>query len=251
LTFYDFFALRTIGRRDVPYRVAALAGVTSYVIGHNLGAAVLTGGAVRYRIYSGYGLSVIEVAKIAFVTGLTFWLGNVFLLGAGVAWAPEAASAISQLPPWINRTISLAGLALIAGYLLWLIPRQRVVGRGGARIVLPDARLTLLQIAIGVLDLWFAALAMYTLLPSTPQIDFIPMMVTFVVATLLGFISHAPGSIGVLDAAMLVGLPEFEKGQLLASLLIFRALYFLLPLALAILILGIREVWLMWSKPRA
>ena len=85
---------------------------------------------------------------------------------------------------------------------------------------------------------------MYTLLPATPQIDFIPLMVTFVVATLLGFISHAPGSIGVLDAAMLVSLSGFEKEQLLASLLIFRALYFLLPFVLAILILGIRELWL-------
>ena len=215
LTFYDFFALRTIGRRDVPYRIAALAGFTSYVVGHNLGATVFTGGAVRYRIYSARGVSLIEVAKIAFVTGLTFWLGNAFLLGIGVAYAPEAASAINQLPTWINRTIALTGLAVIAGYLLWLIPRRRVVGRGDWQVTLPNARLTLVQIGIGVLDLCFGALAMYTLLPAAPQIDFIPLMVTFVVATLLGFISHAPGSIGVLDAAMLVSLPSFEKEQLL------------------------------------
>jgi uncharacterized membrane protein YbhN (UPF0104 family) len=245
LTFYDFFALRTIGRSDVPYRIAALAGFTSYVVGHNLGATVLTGGAVRYRIYSIRGVSLIEVAKIAFVTGLTFWLGNAFLLGIGVAYAPEAASAINQLPDWINRTIALTGLAAIAGYLLWLMPRRRVVGRNGWQVTLPNAQLTLVQIGIGVLDLWFGALAMYTLLPAAPQIDFIPLMVTFVVATLLGFISHAPGSIGVLDAAMLVSLPEFEKEQLLAALLIFRTLYFLLPFVLALTILGIRELWLM------
>lgn len=244
LTLYDFFALRTIGRHDVPYRIAAMAGFTSYVIGHNLGATVLTGGAVRYRIYSARGIDLIEVAKIAFVTGLTFWLGNAFLLGAGVSYTPEAATAINQLPPWVNRAIGLAGLAAIASYLLWLIPQQRFVGRGNWQIALPTARLTLLQIAIGVLDLWFCALAMYVLLPAAPQIDFIPLMVTFVVATLLGFISHAPGSIGVLDAAMLVSLPAFEKEELLASLLIFRALYFLAPFVIAIMILGIREVWL-------
>src|SRR5436853_2839923 len=75
LTFYDLFALRTIGRYDVPYRVAALAGFTSYSIGHNVGASVFTGGAVRYRIYSYWGLNAVEVAKICFVAGLTFWLG--------------------------------------------------------------------------------------------------------------------------------------------------------------------------------
>src|ERR1044071_4586118 len=98
LTFYDLFALRTIGRKDVPYRIAALAGFTSYSIGHNVGASVFTGGAVRYRIYSGWGLDAIEVAKICFIAGTTFWLGNIAVLGLGFAWHPEAASAIDQLP---------------------------------------------------------------------------------------------------------------------------------------------------------
>ena len=76
LTFYDFFALRTIGQNQVPYRIAALASFTSYTIGHNLGGTVFTGGAVRLRIYSAWGLGIIDVAKIAFVTGLTFWFGK-------------------------------------------------------------------------------------------------------------------------------------------------------------------------------
>src|SRR4051812_46055835 len=89
LTVYDFFALRAIGRSDVPYRVAALAGFTSYSVGHNVGASVFTGGAVRYRIYSAWGLDAIEVAKICFIAGLTFWLGNVAVLGFGLAYHPE------------------------------------------------------------------------------------------------------------------------------------------------------------------
>ena len=64
LTFYDFFALRTIGKTHVPYRIAALSSFTSYTIGHNIGATVFTGGAIRFRIYSDYGLSAIDVAKI-------------------------------------------------------------------------------------------------------------------------------------------------------------------------------------------
>ena len=90
LTFYDLFALRTIGKNHVPYRVAALASFCSYVIGHNIGATVFTGGAIRFRIYSDWGLNAIDVAKICFISGLTFWLGNTFVLGFGMIWHPAA-----------------------------------------------------------------------------------------------------------------------------------------------------------------
>jgi uncharacterized membrane protein YbhN (UPF0104 family) len=245
LTCYDLFALRTIGREAVPYRVAALAGFTAYTIGHNLGATVLTAGAIRLRIYSAWGLTLIDVGKIAFVTGLTFWLGNGFVLGAGMVLVPTAATAIDHLPIWVNRVIGIASLALIAAYLCWLLPRPRVIGPSKAQIVLPNVRLTLVQIAIGVLDLSAAATVMYMLLPAQPDINFLPFVVIFATALLLGFLSHAPGSLGVIEAAMLIGLPQFQKEELLASLLIFRALYFMLPLSIAAVFLGAREVSLM------
>jgi uncharacterized membrane protein YbhN (UPF0104 family) len=166
------------------------------------------------------------------------------VLGAGLLWAPEAASAITQLPPWINRAIALGGLAIIAGYLLWLMAGPRTVGRGGWRVTLPCARLTLVQIGIGVLDLTAGALAMHALLPADPSIDFVTVQVIFVTAALLGFLSHAPGSLGVFEAAMLVALPQFQKEELLASLLIFRVLYFMLPFGAAVLLLSAREGWL-------
>jgi uncharacterized membrane protein YbhN (UPF0104 family) len=244
LTFYDYFALRTIGRHEVPYRTAALASFASYSIGHNLGATVFTGGAVRLRIYSVWGLNLIEIAKIAFVTGLTFWLGNAFILGLGIAYAPEVASSINQLPAWINRSAALFGLATIVGYVLWLLPRPRLIGRADWKLTLPNARLTFIQIGIGVLDLSLGALAVDALLPDNPAVDFTTVLVAYVIATLLGFLSHAPGSLGVFDAAMLVALPQFDPNQLLASLLIFRVLYFILPFAIALCALGLREVWM-------
>lgn len=249
LTFYDYFSLRTIGRRNVPYRIAAMASFISYTIGHNLGATVFTGGTIRFRIYSAWGLGVIDVVKIAFVTGLTFWLGNAFVLGIGMLCVPEAAGAINQLPSWINRAIGLAGLLVIFGYLMWLLPRPRVIGRADWRITLPNARLTFVQIGIGVLDLGAGALAMYILLPDHPPIEFIVLLVTFVTATLLGFLSHAPGSLGVFEAAMLIALPQFQKEALLASLLIFRLSYYVLPFLLAVLLLCVRECWLATRAP--
>ncbi|HEY7296797.1 MAG TPA: UPF0104 family protein [Xanthobacteraceae bacterium] len=249
LTFYDLFALHTIGRSDLPYRVAALAGFTSYSVGHNVGASVFTGGAVRYRIYSVWSLDAIEVAKLCFIAGLTFWLGNATVLGLGIAYDPHAASAIDQLPPWFNRLAAIAVLAILTSYIAWVWRRARIIGRSGWKVRLPGGPLTLLQIAIGIVDLSFCALAMYMLVPDEPNIGFVTLAVIFVAATLLGFASHAPGGIGVFDAAMLVALWQFDKEDLLAGLLLFRLLYYIVPFILSLLILGLRELMLAVRPP--
>ena len=244
LTFYDWFALRTIGRTEIPYRVAALAGFTSYSIGHNIGATVFTGGAVRYRIYSAYGLNAVEVAKICFVAGLTFWLGNATVLGLGVVYTPQAAGWIDQLPPLFNRCIAIAILMILASYIGWVWSAPREIGRREWNVKLPSGPSTLLQIGIGILDLGCCALAMYMLLPAEPNIGFVTLAVVFVSATLLGFASHAPGGLGVFDAAMLVALWQFDKEDLVAGLLLFRLLYYVVPFIVALAILGTREILL-------
>jgi glycosyltransferase 2 family protein len=244
LTFYDLFALRTIGRSEVPYRVAALSGFTSYSVGHNVGASVFSGGAVRYRIYSSWGLSVIEVTKICFVSGLTFWLGNATVLGLGVLWSPQAARAIDQLPLWCNRVMALIILTLLIAYVAWVWVKPRVIGRDGWQVTLPGGPLTLLQIAIGIVDLGCCAAAMYMLVPDEPNIGFVTVAVIFVAATLLGFASHAPGGLGVFDAAMMVALWQFDKEDLLAGLLLFRLLYYIIPFVISLAVLGIREALL-------
>ena len=245
LTFYDVFALRMIGRHVVPFRVAAFASFTSFTIGHSLGAATLTSGLVRLRVYSVWGLGVRDVAKIAFLTGMTFCLGAAFVLGSAMCYAPDAAGVVDHLPAWINRAIGLSSLLTIAGYLTWLAPRRRAIGRADWKIVLPGLRLTLLQIGIGATDLAFVTLAMSALLPSAPAVDFSTVLVIFLIATLLGSISHAPGSLGVLEAAVLIGLPQFQKEELLAALLTFRVLYFVIPVILATLALGLQELRMM------
>src|SRR5580698_7370233 len=244
LTFYDLFALRTIGRPEVPYRVAALAGFTSYAVGHNVGASVFSGGAVRYHIYSSWGLSVVEVTKICFVAGLTFWLGNATVLGLGILHAPQAARALDQMPLWCNRVVALVLLAMLAAYVAWVWVKPRVIGRDGWQVTLPGGPLTLVQIAIGIVDLACCAGAMYMLVPDEPNLGFVTVAVIFVAATLLGFASHAPGGLGVFDAAMMVALWQFDKEDLLAGLLLFRLLYYIIPFVLSLGVLGIREVLL-------
>jgi uncharacterized membrane protein YbhN (UPF0104 family) len=250
LTFYDWFALRSIGKPGVPYRVAAMAGFTSYAVGHNIGASAFTGGAVRYRIYSLYGLSAVDVAKLCFITGLTFWLGNTTVLGLGIIYTPRSASAIDQLPLWANRTVAVLTLGVLVSYVAWVWRTPRRIGHRTWEVTLPNGPLTLLQIGIGVMDLGFCALAMYMLLPAEPYIGFIELAVIFVSATLLGFASHSPGGLGVFDAAMLVALWQYDKEDLLAGVLLFRLLYYIVPFAVALAILGGRELWLGWARPK-
>jgi glycosyltransferase 2 family protein len=242
LTFYDLFAVRAIGHSDIPYRINAVAAFASYSIGHNVGASVFTGGAVRYRIYSAWGLNAIDVAKICFLAGLTFWLGNAAVLGLGIAYHPEAATAIDQLPPWLNRLAAFAIIIALVAYVAWVSIKPRGVGRGPWTVILPGGTLTLLQIAIGIVDLSFCALAMYVLVPDEPNLGFVVVAVIFVSATLLGFASHSPGGLGVFDAAMLVGLWQMDREDLLAGMLLFRLLYYITPFVISVILLTFREV---------
>ena len=128
--------------------------------------------------------------------------------------------------------------------MIWVWHKPRAIGRGQWQVTLPGGPLTLLQIVIGIIDLGFCALAMYMLVPGEPHLSFITLAVIFVSATLLGFASHSPGGLGVFDAAMLVALWQFDKEDLLAGLLLFRLLYYIIPFIISLAILGGREVQL-------
>jgi uncharacterized membrane protein YbhN (UPF0104 family) len=241
LALYDWLALRTIGARQVPFRVAALTGATSYAVGHGIGAMALASGAIRLRMYSRWGLSLLDVAKICFLVGLTFWLGNIAVLGLGMVYRPEAAAAVDRMPAAANQAIGLAALAALAVYLAWVSRKPRALGYQGASVRLPSGAMTLIQIGIAWADLGCCSTVMYLLIPATPAIGFVPLAVVVVFGTLLGFASHAPGAIGPLDMAMLVGLPGFDPAELVAALLLYRLLYFVAPFAIALAGLSLRE----------
>lgn len=251
LTCYDLFALRAIGHAAIPYRAAALASFTSYTIGHNLGATVVTAAVLRYRVYAAWGLRIGDIAAIAFITSLTYWLGNALVLGCGLTAVPAAVSALDRLPMAENRLIGLALLMGLAGYFIWLLPGPRRIGRASWQIVIPGPRSMLGQMSIASLDLVFVALAAYVLLPPQPALGFPHFLTIFTAALLIGVASHAPGSLGVLEAVMLLGLPQLKKEELLACVLTFRLLYFVLPFAVAVLLLGLREFHWVFAAFRA
>jgi uncharacterized membrane protein YbhN (UPF0104 family) len=238
LTLYDLLALRTMGRSDVPYRIAALASFTSYPIAHGIGAVALIAPVIRYRIYSYHRLGVFDVANISFLTGLTFWLGNLTALGLSLLVAPDAISLIDYLPAPLNRWLAVALLLGVFAFVLWTWRQPRSIGTRRWPVRLPSGPVVLLQIVIGIVDLGAAALAMYVLIPAGLSIGIFRVIAVFIAATLLGFASHAPAGIGVFDAAILIGLGGEGRESLIAALLIFRVLYHFLPFVIALGLFG-------------
>jgi glycosyltransferase 2 family protein len=243
LTLYDLLALRTMGRADVPYRIAALASFTSYPIAHGIGAVALIAPVIRYRIYSWNGLGALDVAKISFLTGLTFWLGNLTAFGLSLLSDPGAISLFDYLPQSVSRSLAAALLVGVFAFLLWTGRLPRSIGTRRWPVRLPSGPMVLLQIAIGLFDLGAAALAMYVLIPAGMNIGIFRLTPVFIAATLLGFASHTPAGIGVFDATILLGLGGDDKEPLIAALLMFRFLYHFLPFVIALGLFGGVEVW--------
>jgi uncharacterized membrane protein YbhN (UPF0104 family) len=251
ITLYDWLALHTMGRKDVPYRIAALASFTSYPIAHGIGAVALISPIIRYRIYSRRGIGAMGVANICFLTGLTFWLGNMTALGFSLFYEPMAISVLDHLTPGINRMLALALLSGVAAFVIWSWRHPRTLGRKRWLVRLPSGPLVLVQILIGLLDLTAAALAMYVLIPSGHDIGLFRLMAVFIAATLLGFASHAPAGLGVFDATILIGLGSGDREQMLATLLMFRFLYHFVPMLVALALFGAVEAWRSLASAKA
>ncbi|MCI0601284.1 MAG: lysylphosphatidylglycerol synthase domain-containing protein [Beijerinckiaceae bacterium] len=249
LTGYDGLALRQLKLR-VPYKTTALASFTSYAISFTLGFPLITAGTVRYWIYSQAGLTASKVASLTVIAGLTFWCGNVFVLGAGLTFHAGAISAINHLYPILNILMGVAILAAVLAYLVWVTIRRRQMNIKGFRLELPGLGLTLGQITLGVIDQCAAAGALYALLPSHAQIDYFTFAATYVFACILGVASNAPGGIGVFEAAMLKAVPVASGEALLASLVLFRVIYYLVPFLFALAFIGAHEGFRHWTSLR-
>jgi uncharacterized membrane protein YbhN (UPF0104 family) len=164
-------------------------------------------------------------------------------LGFSLLYEAAAIGIIDHLSPWTNRALALILLTGVGGYLIWSWLHPRQIGKSEWLVRLPSGPLVLVQILVGLADLTAAAVAMYVLLPAGVDIGFFRMIAVFIAATLLGFASHAPAGLGVFDATILIGLGEENREQLLAALLMFRVLYHLVPLSIALLLFGGVELW--------
>ncbi|MBV1707860.1 MAG: YbhN family protein [Hyphomicrobiales bacterium] len=249
LTGYDAVAMRQL-RLKVPYRTIALGSFAAYAISFVLGFPPITGGTVRYWVYSRAGLTPGKVASLTLIASITFWLGMALVLGLALSLQPVAISALDHFAPQVNFLFGLGVLATIMGYLAFVSLRRRRMRIRGLRLELPGFVLTCCQIVLGLIDLCGAAAALYFLLPADNGLDYILFVALYVLACLLGIASNAPGGIGVFELTMLHVVSVPSPDSVLASLLIFRVVYYFLPFLLALALLGAHEGALRWRSLR-
>jgi len=243
LTGYDGLALKQIGARDISYSTAAIGSFTSYAISYTLGVPLLTAGVVRYRVYGGAGLSGPQIAALTLVCTLTFWLGMGAVLAFGLLLVPQSVAGVDHLPLYFNMGIGIILISIIIGYVAYVSTGRRVVAIEGWSMPLPGGKVTAMQIVLGVFDVCAGAGALYVLLPEqAANIPFFTFMVIYVLAAFLGVLSHSPGGLGPFEATMLVALPSIPEPILLGRIILFRVIYYFIPFALALAILGAYEL---------
>ena len=240
LTGYDTLALFYIGHR-LPYRRIAVTSFVGYVFSHN--ATILGGSAARYRIYSGLGLSAGQVARLILFCSITFWLGFLALGGFTFVLNPQAIEHGTRLPFKTTWPIGVIFLVLLAAYLIVTVARKKPVTIRDWDLAIPSPGLSLCQIALASIDWAVAGSVLYVLLARTIQMDYPEFLEIFLLAQCVGLVSSVPGGLGVFEGVMLLLLSEVSPASsLISSLLLYRVIYYLLPLGLASIILGVEEV---------
>ncbi len=236
LTASDSLALRYIGHR-IAYRKLALASFIGYAFSHN--TTIVGGSAARYRIYSFLGLSAAEVATLVVFCGFTFWLGFLTLAGAAFILVPQHIPQALHLPFASVWPVGVVFLILAGSYVLATSLKRRPLHFRNWEFSLPSARLSLGQIGISALDWTLAASVLYVLLPREASLTYPHFLGVFMVAQALGLLSYVPGGLGVFDTVIVVLLADFmETSGLVGSLLLYRLIYYLLPLTAASVMLA-------------
>lgn len=240
MTLYDRFGLASIGRR-LSWRRVTLISFISYAFSNAVGMSLLVSGSIRYRFYIQNGLSTAEVARVVLFCTTSFWLGLLALTGVTLLWVPlppELLLAAYRLP--LGVLLTLLPLAWLAG---GLIRRPLRVWRW--RVSMPSVATGLRQILVGALDWGLAAAVLYVLMPDELNNGFGHFLAIFVIAQIIGLVSHVPGGLGVFEAVMLAGFGatgnEALAAPILGALAAFRVIYYLLPLCTATVLVLQRE----------
>jgi phosphatidylglycerol lysyltransferase len=220
--------------RPVSWARSLLASFCGYALAHNLGFAAVSGAAVRYRLYSAWGLTPLEIAKVVGFTSLTFGLGGLALGGLVLLVEPEVVPwAGAHLPRWALQALAVPFWGAVAGYVV-LSRFVRHIRVFGHEIELPRLRMALTQVALATVDVAVTAAIFYSLLPPAEGLTYVRFLGIYLAAYAAGILAHVPGGIGVFDGAVLLGLqPYMEPAKVVGALLVFRLYYYIVPLFIA------------------
>ena len=254
---FDLLAFRWVGRRLTEWKVAVTSFI-GYAVANNVGFAIISGTSVRYRFYSRWGLGAADISRVVvFYTG-TFWLGFLVLAGGSLAFDPH---------PGLRKVLGSAAVGLIGWGLLAAAAAyvaaaavRREVTLWSWRIPVPPLRIVAMQYLLSTVDWALAAGVFFFLLPPT-ELTFAEFLGAFLAAQLLGLVSHVPGGVGVFEGTMVMLLePYLPLGQVVSSLVVYRLVYYIVPLAAALAILVADEArqrrdhfarWAGWFGPAA
>ncbi len=239
LTGYDQLAFLYI-RRPIGRWQIAMASFVGYAIANNVGFALLSGTSARYRFYSRWGLSGQEISRVVLFYSGTFWLGLLVLGGWTLARGP-AIGLETFVPMWVARSTGWVLLTTALAYPVVAVFRRRPLNIGGMQIAMPSLGLVTGQFVLSALDWSLAAAVLYSLLPD-PRPDFVLFVGSFLAAQLIALVSHVPGGLGVFESLMILML-QLPAEAVLPALALFRVVYYLVPLAVALVVLTIDEFY--------
>ncbi|WP_386680591.1 bifunctional lysylphosphatidylglycerol flippase/synthetase MprF [Loktanella sp. R86503] len=249
LALYDPVILRSLKVDSMPGYVPVLTGVSSMAVSNLLGFSWLTGGAIRYRIYAAFGVDIATVAKLIATSWLAFLLGLLVLLGGLFAFHPAGLSGVIHLPDGSELLVGCAILAGVAGVLIWTARGPRTAAWRSVSVTLPAASQMIVLMGIALIDLTATALTLYVLLPPDLAQNFVLFFVLFIGALGLGVASHAPGGLGVFEAAIIAGLGGTGRSDLLVALVCYRVIYTVLPFVIAVV--GLAIAWGIANRDKA
>jgi uncharacterized membrane protein YbhN (UPF0104 family) len=233
---YDHIALLHL-RKRVDWRFVTLSSFTTYALSHNIGASVLSGSVVRYRAYRSQGLTPAEIGILVALCSFTFALGTILLTGIVLVVEPGKLERFGDdLPIQASAMVGAILLLLVLLYCLGSILHFKPMQIGPFKIEYPRPRIVVRQLIVGPLELLAAAAIIHFALPAAGHPGYIVVLGIFLISFSAALLSHAPGGLGVLELVFLIGLPDMANEDVLAALLVFRLLYLLIPLVLALLV---------------
>ncbi len=243
LTGYDVLAVLYL-RYRLTYPQVALGSFCGYAFSNSIGLSCVASIPVRYHIYGPYGLSVLQVTEIVLFCGVTFWLGFATISGLVFLIQAPPLPPIFHLPFDTARPVGVLCILFVGSYLLWSSSNRPPLRIRSWEFRMPPARIALAQIVVSSFDWVLAGAVMYVLLPPAPGLSFGLFLAMFLLAQAAGFISHVPGGLGVFESVMLMLLKEMlSPAAIFGSLVLFRIVYYLLPLMGAGLVMASREVF--------
>lgn len=242
LAFCEVLSFKFI-QKPLQYSKIALSSFVAYAFGNSVGFSGLSSSSVRYRFYTAWQFSALDIAKVVVFVNSTFILGFFALAGVCFTLEPLQIPSLFHLPFYSTQVLGVLALIMVAGYfVLCALPKKPFTIKG-VELTLPPVSISAPQIALMALDLAIAASVLYVLLPSGGKTGFLGFMAVYLLAIGAGLLSQIPGGLGVFESIVLLVLPEdTSRAAILGSLIAYRLIYYLLPLTLAALFLGAFEL---------